>query len=201
MMNTITLRAAGLGILCLMAGCTSTPLRYYTLQPPPASPLVVAPPAYQFQLLPVTVPAAVDREERVVRQDLSSLAVLEGERWAAPLGEEVRAMLAADVARRLGTPNLDALPRGAGQPLVRARLVLQRFDVWPGGQAAIEAGWTLSRADASEQAKQQCTAEFSRAAPLDGEGQVAALQTLLAQLSARLAASVQAYAAGQAGCG
>lgn len=200
-MRVTTLRTCCIGLLCLLAGCTSAPLHYYTLQPPPAGPQSVAAPAYQFQLLPVTVPAAVDREERVVRQGLGSLTVLEGERWAAPLGEEIRAMLAADVARRLGMPNLDALPRNTGQPLVRARLVLQRFDVWPGGQAAIEAGWILSRADASELPRLQCTAEFSRAAPQDGEGQVAALQALLAQLSARLAASVQAYATGRTGCG
>ncbi|CAM5542701.1 PqiC family protein [Rhodanobacter lindaniclasticus] len=105
----------------LLAACASAPLHYYTLLP--GVPASVADPvtAIPFEVLPVNVPAQVDRPQLVVRQGGQSVALLEGERWIAPLADEVRGALAADLARSLPGRDVGGMaasgkPAAAGEP-------------------------------------------------------------------------------------
>ena len=65
-----------------LAGCASAPpLHYYTLVAPAGeAPAVAAPGPLQFELLPVGVPAEVDRPQLVVRRGAQGVRVLDGER-------------------------------------------------------------------------------------------------------------------------
>ncbi|MGB3461073.1 MAG: ABC-type transport auxiliary lipoprotein family protein, partial [Rhodanobacter lindaniclasticus] len=73
----------------LLAACASAPLHYYTLLPGSAAPVAESATAIPFEVLTVNVPAQVDRPQLVVRQGGQSVALLEGERWIAPLADEV----------------------------------------------------------------------------------------------------------------
>src|SRR6185312_11842720 len=79
--------AAALGL----AGCASAPLHYYTLMTPAGSTAgnAAAPAPYPFELLPVGVPAQVDVPQLVVREGGQGVQPLDGQRWIAPLGDEV----------------------------------------------------------------------------------------------------------------
>jgi uncharacterized lipoprotein YmbA len=158
--------AIGVAVLALLAGCGSAqPPRYHTLMPAPAS--TVRPPApagsLAWEVLPVAVPAGVDQPQWVVRTVDGSLAVLEQERWIAPLGEEIRAAVADRLTQDVGAPAASAESRKRW----RIRIDVHRFDSAPGREARLEATWTLS-SDADAAAALRCRGEFVQALAASG---------------------------------
>jgi len=155
--------AIGVAVLALLAGCGSVPPpRYHTLMPPPAS--AARPPAppgsLAWEVLPVPIPAGVDQPQWVVQTVDGSLAVLEQERWIAPLGEEIRAAVADRLTLEVGAPAVSAESRKRW----RIRIDVHRFDSAPGREARLEATWTLSSdADADAAAALRCRGEFVQA--------------------------------------
>ena len=76
--------------------------------------------------LQVTVPSLVDRNEMVLAT-AGGVAVLDHERWAAPLADLVSATLGQDIERRRN--DVIVLPRSAehaGIPLIRIRVEIDR---------------------------------------------------------------------------
>jgi hypothetical protein len=132
-----------IGALALdLAACASPPIHYYTLVPVAtgsASDMAVPVP---FELLPVGVPAQVDVPQLVIRQGGQDVVVLNGERWIAPLANEVHAALAAYLADALGAQDLSGLP-GSDQSRLRIKLDLRRFDSIAGQAALIDAVWSV----------------------------------------------------------
>lgn len=158
--------AIGVAALALLAGCGSAqPPRYHTLMPAPASTMRPAAPAgsLAWEVLPVAVPAGVDQPQWVVRTVDGSLAVLEQERWIAPLGEEIRAAVADRLTQDVGAPALSVESRKRW----RIRIDVQRFDSVPGREARLEATWTLS-SDADAAAALRCRGEFVQAPAASG---------------------------------
>ena len=89
---------------CALFGCGSSPqVRYYTLYDVPgtaaaqAAPVTGAP----IRLEPVVVAAELDRIEFVTRVGPDRLRIADSELWAAPLEDQIRAILSADLASRL----------------------------------------------------------------------------------------------------
>lgn len=133
-----------MALAATLAGCTSTPpTHFHSLMPvPSASPSNTAlVPIARWVLLPVTVPVQVDQAPWVVRLPDGSLAVLEFERWAAPVGDEIRAALAERL--REVVPAIRA-PQG-----FRIAVDVQRLEAMPGRYARLEAEWTLRAGDSS----------------------------------------------------
>ncbi len=181
-------------LLGLLAGCASTPpVHFHTLLPPPAAaaPAVALPPAPSWELLPVALPASVDQPGWVVRQADGSVAVLENERWAGPLGDEIRAA----VAERLRAA---ALPGRRGP--WRVALDVQRFETAPGRQARIDAEWSVSNG-APVPAKQRCRGTFEQTAAASYPAVAAAHREAVARLGDAIAATLRALDGGAAGCG
>jgi uncharacterized lipoprotein YmbA len=87
----------------MLAACASAPVHYYTLVPEPDSTQAqsVPPASFQFELLSVGIPAQNDVPQLVVRQNGQAVALLDGERWIAPLADEVRSALSVDLSRRI----------------------------------------------------------------------------------------------------
>jgi uncharacterized lipoprotein YmbA len=192
------------GALALAACGGSAPVRYYTLVPAAdayvgtATQSTITPAAapFQFELLPVGVPAQVDQPQLVVRQGGQGVAVLDGERWIAPLGDEVRGALSADLARQLHTQDISGLPAGT-KPVLRIKVDLRRFDSVPGAYALLDAAWSVRPLKGG--AALSCT---SRVQESVGQGYAALVQghqRALDGLAAQIATAAQALAAGQAG--
>ncbi len=133
--------AALLAALLEIAACSSpAPLRFHSLMP--AAPGVRAAPgvaAVAWQLMPVGIPAQVDQPQFVVRRADDTFAVLEQERWIAPLNEEFRAALSEHLTATLGAPG--AAP-AAGRKGWRVAVEVQRFDSMP-GRTSLVAQWAL----------------------------------------------------------
>jgi uncharacterized lipoprotein YmbA len=135
-------RAICMAMLLLIGGCTSTAAHYYTLvpesarKPPPAD---IAP--FRLEVAPVRVPAQVDRLELVTRLPDGGVAIADGERWIAPLADELRNALSIELGERLGGG--DPGPGPVGSDLVSVRIQVERFESAPSRYALIEASWTL----------------------------------------------------------
>src|SRR5271165_5086913 len=203
-----------LGAAVALAACASAPVHYYTLVAPddPGSvPAGADPAAIRFELLSFGVPADVDQPQLVVREGSERVALLDGERWIAPLSDEVHAALAADLARELPGQDVSALGAG-GKPVLRINLDLRRFDSVPGAYALIEAAWSLRRlndaagsdgvavgaATGTAAAPATCTTSVKEAVGSGYDALVRGHQRALHRLAAEIAAAAVPYLAGQA---
>jgi len=147
----------------LLTACGSTPpTHYHSLLAPPPNPgpgvvarAVPAPPV-RFEVLPVGVPVQVDVPQLVVRLPDDALAVLEFERWAAPLGDEIRSLLTLRIERALA----DApAPAAGAERRWRVRVDVQRFDALLGRAAAVQLRWSLHQAGAEPALRCQASYE------------------------------------------
>jgi len=143
-----TLRAAMVAPLlaaALLGACSAPkPERFHSLlaseAPAPAAPAGLQ--TVVVDVLPVGVPPLVDQPQWVVRASDDTLQVLEQERWAAPLREELRSALTEQLVARWAAVNVQTLPQPAAS-VWRVRLDLQRFESVPGREARIEGTWSL----------------------------------------------------------
>jgi uncharacterized lipoprotein YmbA len=143
-MTTSRSFAALAALTASLAACSSAPIRYYTLSADSASvPAGDHADSMPFVLTRVGIPAEVDEPQLVVREGPQRVDLLEGDRWIAPLGDELRAALAVDLARDLPGRDVTGMPQTTGRTLT-IKVDLRRFDSVPGVRAAIAAAWTLS---------------------------------------------------------
>lgn len=185
------------GALALgLAGCASAPMHYYTLTTPGGPAGSNAPAPYPFELSSVGVPAQVDVPQLVVRTGGQGMQPLDGQRWIAPLGDEIRSALSADLASALGVADMGGLP-GNGRPRLRITLDVRRFESVPGDHALIEAAWSLRLSGGSGgQGALSCTSLVSERVGAGYDALVAGHQQALASLAARIAATARAYESG-----
>ncbi|MBA5689926.1 PqiC family protein [Rugamonas apoptosis] len=196
------LRLFRLAAVAGLAACSSTPLHYHTLLAPAGQGAAAAQPApFLIEVLPVGIPVQLDQPQLVVRQGDSSIALLEGERWAGPLDDEVRAALSANLTQRLATQDIAGLARPGDKPVMRIKLQVRRFDIWPGQRAQLDADWSLGLADEAGHARLTCRGRFDMATPGGYPAQVQGQQRLIAALADRIAADARAWSRSrQAGC-
>jgi uncharacterized lipoprotein YmbA len=137
-----------LGLLTMTACSASPEIRYYTLSADPGpqntptttTRLHGAP----YEIDAIVIPELQDRPEIVLRSGANTVEVLDDDRWAAPLADQLQRVLAADLASRLGAdaiiePGLPSAPRTSR----RITVSILEFD--PGrGDSVIEASWEIS---------------------------------------------------------
>jgi uncharacterized lipoprotein YmbA len=121
---------AAIGLMA--AGCSTTPTtRFHTLLPAPVAAVSRATPTTPVQaweLGSVTVPLQVDQPQFVVRMPDDTLAVLEYERWIAPLGDEIRAALIQRIGSAFAANSSSAAAPAAQGKTWRVAIDVQRFD-------------------------------------------------------------------------
>lgn len=105
-------------------------------------------PATPIALEPIRLPAQVDQPQWLVRLPDGSLAALEQERWASPLGDEFRQALLEELVARAHVVEGRPVAPGAAPP-VRVGIDVRRFDSLLGREARIEGSWTLQPGTAS----------------------------------------------------
>jgi len=141
-------RSGAAAILTLaLAGCASSPpIRFYTLTPiaPESSPAAAAD-TVRVRLNRVTVPGELDRIQIVRRIDATRLQIDDQSRWAAPLDEMIRRVLAADLAARLPANAVaDANEPGAGERVQTLSVDIQEFYPDSACSVALRATWVLT---------------------------------------------------------
>ncbi|MEO6800203.1 MAG: PqiC family protein [Rhodanobacter sp.] len=179
----------------LLAACASAPMHYYTLLPSAVvgSPNSTA--ALAFEVLPVSVPAQVDQPQLVVREGGQSVALLDGERWIAPLAEEVRGALAADLARELPGRDVGGMSP-VSKPVLQVRLDLRRFDSQPASYALIAGVWSVRLEHDGQHQSLACNSRIRESVGPGYDALVQGHQRALGELAAQIATVGRALASG-----
>jgi len=200
-MRDATGRLLLLAAMLTLGGCgASPPPRYHALLADPA-PVGGGGASMLVELLPVAVPQRLDREGLVLGGGgADPLDVRENDRWAAPLADELRQLVADALWRRLHAADTYRAPVTPGVsplPQYRIALRLDRFDASPGHRAVVEGSWTARRLP--QGAPAACRAGF--AVPLpdpSSDAAVAALADGANRLAAALADSLARLDRGEA---
>ncbi len=200
----IALAAGACATLALAAvpGCSTTtpPERFHTLlaaeTPTDATP---SRPIY-IDVAPVSVPAQVDHPQWIVRRPDGSLLVLEQDRWAAPLPDELREAIVARLGSRWSALDVRRVAAPATR-VWRVRVDMQRFESVLGRAAREEATWSISGGDGTAPLVCRSTLEADVAAP-GIDPLAAAHRALVLRLADAIGQALSASAAGSApGCG
>lgn len=141
------LSALGMLLFLFSAGCASPPpVHLYTLMPaerpaPRAEGSAPQGRGAAIVLEGISVPAQVDQPQWLIRLPDGTLALLEQERWAGPLPDELHRALLEILTQRFGAVEMrSAAP---GMSLWRIRVDVTRFETMP-GEARLEATWTVT---------------------------------------------------------
>ncbi|WOD11520.1 PqiC family protein [Pseudomonas sp. NyZ704] len=161
----------------LLAACRSDPIQFHTLSSTSTSAQsasAVQRGNVEVQIETISIPPQVDRQQIVVRQSDSSLAILEGHWWGASLVDEMRSALAQQ------------LPDQGAARKVSVRLDVQRLDSLPGQYALIDVNWRLRDLDADARPLLYCRSRLQTAAGVSIDEIVIAHQQNLRQLAAEI---------------
>jgi uncharacterized protein len=127
-------------------GCTSAPVRYYTLTAPPDKALLASLTTLVIDVRVVHTPPQLNRAELMVRTGPSEVTLLENERWASPVNDELEVALRLELRRRLS--------RIGGLPAAYTRLTLdidvQHLEAELGRYALLEAFWRATLSSTGE---------------------------------------------------
>ena len=179
-------------VACLtLTACSSAPTHYYTLMPATDSPTTQTVAPFQYELTTVNVPAQVDQPQIVVRQGESGVQILETERWASPLADEVRSALRHHLRLQMGRADRAGVARDSGLQNVYIQVDMRRLEMVPGRYALIEAVWSLrNTGGAGPRRSLSCTSVIRQEATAEMGALVLAHQQLIRELSVRIVQTV-----------
>jgi uncharacterized lipoprotein YmbA len=177
------------------SGCTSPPIKYYTLSPAQWVATGSSQQAVRAVVAVRSVPAGLDTAELVVRRDDTHVELAEGARWTAPLADEVREALNEALRREYGIAGVDSSPSHSS-PLTRVEVSVRKFDAAVGDSVSLIADWTLTY-QATEGPPEHliCRSLFKESAGVGLDGVVKASQTLIIHLAHDVGGAVSAVAA------
>ncbi|MBH3366535.1 MULTISPECIES: PqiC family protein [Pseudomonas] len=146
---------------------------------------------FQYELTTVNVPAQVDQPQIVVRQGESGVQILETERWASPLSDEVRSALRHHLRLQMGRADSAGVARDSGLQNASIQVDIRRLEMVPGHYALIEAIWSLRNTrGAGPRRSLSCTSVIRQEATAEMSALVLAHQQLIRELSVRIVQTV-----------
>jgi uncharacterized lipoprotein YmbA len=194
--NGYGLRFALAWLVGLGVGCSSAPVRYYTLTSPPDKTLPVSETTPVIDVRVVHTPSLLNRSELMVRTGPTEVALLENERWASPVNDELKDAIRLELQRRLS--------RTAGLGPAFSKLTLdidvQHIEAQLGRYALLEVSWgaTLSAAPQRSNGAWAATCTFRAEEQIhaDYAGIVEGYQREIAALAEAIAAVLTSPANG-----
>jgi uncharacterized lipoprotein YmbA len=138
--NPYYLRFAVAWLVSVGVGCTSAAVHYYTLSPPPDQNVPAAQTTVAIDVRVVHIPPQLNRSELMVRAGPSEVTLLENERWASPVRDEIKDAVRLELQRRL--------ERAPGLRPDSTQLTLdidvQQLEAEFGQHALLEASWNAT---------------------------------------------------------
>lgn len=131
-------------LTALLGACTpSPPVRYHTLMS--EAPYGSGKAERVVEILPVAIPERLDRQQIVLTpQAAGQLDLRDNDRWAAPISDELRAVVADALWRELRAADVYQTPTNTETvPHYRLSLHLERLEA--GRPAIVQAVWTMRR--------------------------------------------------------
>jgi uncharacterized lipoprotein YmbA len=140
----------GFILLCasgLLGACASAPTHFYTLEAQSWPPVVTSTSNAKKPLIgigPLSMPALLDRRGIVTRAANNSVQIAEFDQWAAPLKDNVIAVLSKNVATLQPDAVVRAYPWSVyGNVDYRVIIDISRFDTQLGKSVNLEASWAI----------------------------------------------------------
>ncbi|WP_423760725.1 PqiC family protein [Burkholderia sp. NLJ2] len=132
--------------LAALSACASPPVHFHTLAVADDAGVeaTASHPAWLIDFQAVHVAAPADGNRLVVQRGPDRTDILEQERWAAPLGDEMRGGLSTRVASLLGTVDVHRVAHPDGTPVYRVAVDVQRVESWPASHVLLDATWSVS---------------------------------------------------------
>lgn len=141
---------------------------------------------------PITLPAYLDRPQMVTVAGKHELVLEEFNRWAEPLKDNFYRVLMEDISLLLNTSDVYAYDRDSA-PTADYQVVIDvtRFDSVAGGDAVLNAFWTVSGKDDNPPIAKRKSV-FRKAVPSAGiTGVVEAQNLVLTELSREIAKAIR----------
>jgi uncharacterized lipoprotein YmbA len=138
--NGCYLRFALGWLVSVCVGCTSAPVRYYTLTPPPDKTLPASKISLAIDVRVVHTPPQLNRSELTVRTGPTELTLLENERWASPVNDEIKDAVRLELQRRLS--GMTGLPPGFTK--LTLDIDVRHLEAELGRYALLEASWSAT---------------------------------------------------------
>jgi hypothetical protein len=176
-----------------LAGCgSSPPSHYYVLDPAP-NPAAVDPAGgfgRTVALGAVRLPGALDRPQIARRIGPNQLEYAETDRWAGPLDEMVRRVLAADL-RPLLTAGMTLVSDDSSAPAdVTVAVDVTRFDADKAGEVTLAATWQTLGRNAKVLGAPRAVNIVEPARGSDAAAVAATMSRAVAKLAANIAAGL-----------
>jgi hypothetical protein len=178
----------------MLGGCASPrPPTYYLLEPAfvAGDPDGDGQPCMVIGLRPVRIPSYIDRPQIMVRTGRNELAISESNLWAEPLDENIARVISRNLETLTCAEVVNILPAGRSGPAdYTLRIQVAAFEGGPGGEAVLEAGWTLSKGESRRTITSQ-RSRFTKPVPGDDYTYlVSAYSELVARLSGEIARAI-----------
>jgi uncharacterized lipoprotein YmbA len=145
--NRFYLRLAVAWLASVCVGCTSAPVRYYTLTLTPDKTVPVSETTVAIDVRVVHTPPQLKRAELTIRTGPTEVTILDNERWASPVTDEIKDALRLELQRRLGS--------ATGWRPAFAKVTLdvnvQRLEAQLGRSSLLEASWSATLSGAVPQ--------------------------------------------------
>jgi uncharacterized protein len=195
---SVTVAAAALGALAA-GGCFSPrpdPSKFFVLAPAGAAANDAIAPAGlpassspTIGLGPIKLPEYLDRDEMVTRMGPNRLELSDKDRWAEPLDNNFKQVIAQNLTRALGTHSITFYPwYGTTRVDYQVRIDVYRFETDPSANAQLVAHWQLL--DGSGKLLYAGDSNLSEQARL-GEPIAAALSRTVDGLARQIASAIQ----------
>ena len=187
-------RAAPLVALALLlaAGCgSSPPSHFYVLTADPVPPRAGAAGGNTVALGRVTLPGTLDRPQIARRKGGNEIVFTEEERWAGPLDDMVRRVLADDLAARL--PAGVSLIESSAKPPpgVTIAVEVSRFDADESGGVTLTARWEALGPNGRPLGPPRESTIVEPGSGRDAAAVVATMSRAVGALAARIAAGLR----------
>jgi uncharacterized lipoprotein YmbA len=131
----------------LLSGCASSPpTHFYVLEAQNSSSAsrVGTPNDRVIGIGPISIPALLERKQMVTRSDQGIVEISEFHQWAAPLRDNIAAVITQNLAALQVHNVIRGYPWGAYGPVnYRVILDIDRFDTQSGKRAILEARWVI----------------------------------------------------------
>jgi len=186
--------------MLLLTACGSTPTQVFDLSPRVPEAPAIAVPARGGPLIWVDKPSVAgyfDRTQMVTRGGAGSrISIHEFEVWSDPPADLIQRALVDDLAHRFGADRVMATPVAHyATPGWQVALDVIRFDVDEGGEAVLDARWTLLAGSNDRlAASRREWIEVPSGDTADPAKRVTALREAVAMLASRIGDAVVAAA-------
>jgi len=136
-------------LMVLLNGCTSPKTTYYTLNADPIPLALAGAKNTRVMVGPVSLPELIDQPQMVVLDGDNQVQVYEYNRWAGSLKSDVGRVIAANLARDLGTSNVWSFTQSTQTNFDYQILVdVQNLQSKPDDSVLVDVLWTIKPANA-----------------------------------------------------